>query len=164
MLGRHSVLILNPRFSEGSIPADQYRDIQMTAAWCGRTIAAMQIWDVLRAVEWALTEEKLSPSEISVFGKGESGIVALYAALRDPRINRVILSEPPASHWEGPALLNILRITDLNEIAGALAPRELVSLTPWPSSFEVTRGIYKMERASARFMQAGSLARALEIR
>lgn len=164
VLGRHSVLILNPRFSEGSIPADQYRDIQMTAAWCGRTIAAMQIWDVLRAVEWVLSEEKLSPSEISVFGKGETGIVALYAALRDARITRVILSEPPASHWEGPALLNILRISDLNEMAGTLAPRELVSLTPWPGSFDVTREIYRMERATAQLRQAGSLAGALEMR
>ena len=84
VLGRRSVFILNPRFTEGSLPADQYRDIQMTAAWCGRTVAAMQVWDVLRAVEWGLHEEKLEPAEISLYGKGEMGIIG--------RICRVTLS------------------------------------------------------------------------
>jgi hypothetical protein len=161
ILGRHAVLILNPRFTEGSIPADQYRDIQMTAAWCGRTIAAMQVWDVMRAVEWALGHEKLTPSEISVFGKGESGIIGLYAALRETRIDRVILSDPPGSHWQGPALLNVLRITDLAEAAGALAPRKLVSLTALSSQFETTRSIYRTEKSSDRFSQVASLAQAV---
>jgi len=57
------------------------------------------------------------------------GILALYAGLFDERVNRVIMSDAPGSHWQGPALLNILRITDIAEVAGAFAPRQLVSLT-----------------------------------
>jgi len=123
----------------------------------------MQVWDVSRAVEWVLAEEKLAPSEISVFGKGESGIIGLYAALHDARISRVILSDPPASHWQGPAMLNVLRVTDLAEVAGALAPRRLVSLTALPAQFESTRAIYRAENASNSFSQVASLAQAVEI-
>lgn len=163
VLGRHSVLILNPRFTEGSIPANEYRDIQMSAAWCGRTIAAMQLWDVLRAIDWALTDEKLAPGDVTLFGKGEIGIVTLHAALRDPRIQRVVLSDPPRSYWQGPALLNALRISDIPEMAGAFAPRELVVLTPPPISFTVTRAIYEMEQAGESLRQASSLSEALRL-
>jgi hypothetical protein len=161
LLGRYTVLILNPRFSELSISAADYASIEMTAAWSGRTIAAMQVWDILRAVEWTATEEKLTPSSISLYGKGPMGILALYAALRDSRIQQVILNEPPASHWQGPALLNVLRVTDIPEVAAAFAPRRLTSLTRLPEDFDYTRSIYKLERADAQCVMAGSLPEAL---
>jgi hypothetical protein len=163
VLGRHSVLILNPRFTEGSIPADQYRDIQMTAAWCGRTIGAMQVWDIARAIEWIFAEEKLQPSIVSIYGKGEMGILALHAALRDSRISRVILNQPPESYRAGPALLNVLRVTDIAELAGAFAPREVVSLTPLDSSFDITRKIFRLERASGKMRAAESISEALNL-
>ena len=155
--------LLDTAESEGSLPADQYRDIQMTAAWCGRTVAAMQVWDVLRAVEWGLHEEKLEPAEISLYGKGEMGIIGLYATLRDQRIGRVILKDPPASHWQGPALLNILRITDVAEAAGALAPRRIIALTPLPASFDLSRALYQLEGAADHFSRAGSISEALTL-
>jgi cephalosporin-C deacetylase-like acetyl esterase len=163
VLGRYTVLILNPRFSELPVSPAENASIQMTAAWTGRTIAAMQAWDILRAVEWAVAEEKLPESAISVYGKGDMGILALYSALFDGRIQQVILSDPPASHWQGPALLNVLRITDIPEAAGALAPRRLVSLTKLPEAFDYSRDAYQAQRASAQFVQSGSLPEALEV-
>ena len=58
----------------------------------------------LRAVEWALDAEGLSSDSNSLYGKGEMGILALYAGLFDARIQRVVLNDPPASHRRGPAL------------------------------------------------------------
>jgi hypothetical protein len=87
----------------------------------------------------------------------------LYVALRDPRVGQVILNEPPASHWQGPALLNVLRITDLPEVAAIFAPRRLVSLTKLPETFDHTRAIYGLERASAQCVVAGSLPEALQV-
>ena len=46
LLGRYVVLILNPRFSELAMSAGEYTDIERTGLWAGRTIAAMQVWDV----------------------------------------------------------------------------------------------------------------------
>jgi hypothetical protein len=141
----------------------EYTDMERSSVWIGRTIASMQVWDILRAIEWAASEQKLSAEATTLFGKGEMGIVCLYAALWDERVKQVILQEPPASHWEGPALLNVLRVTDIPEVAGALAPRRLVSLTEWPDAFKHTRTIYRLKNASGQLERAGSLPEALEI-
>jgi hypothetical protein len=127
LMGRYTVLMLNPRLTEQPMSPAEYTDVERTAVWTGRTIGAMQVWDILRAIQWVTDEEKLSASSISLYGKGEMGILALYAALFDERVKQVILNEPPASHWQGPALLNVLRLTDVPEVAGAFAPRLLIS-------------------------------------
>ena len=163
LLGRYTVLILSPRFTEQSMNASEYTDVERTAVWVGRTIAAMQVWDILRAVSWAADEEKIAGSSVSLYGKGDMGIIGLYAALFDGRIKQIILNDPPASHWQRPALLNVLRVTDIPEVAGAFAPRRLVSLPKLPVTFEFTQHIYRLERASNQFIQSGSLPEALEI-
>lgn len=163
LLGRYAVLILNPRFGESSISAPEYANIERTAVWTGRTVASLQIWDILRAIEWAVTEEKLCPDSISLYGKGEMAVLTLYAALLDPGVGQVILQDPPSSHWQGPALLNVLRITDVPEVAGALAPRRLVLLTRTPDSFSHTRAIYQLHGAAEQFSHSGSLPEALQI-
>ena len=99
--------MLNPRLTEQAMGPADYADVERTAAWVGRTMAAMQVWDILRAVEWAASDGQTSASSISIYGKGEMGIVALYAAFLDERIQQVILNDPPGSHWQGPALLNV---------------------------------------------------------
>ena len=163
VLGRCTVLILNPRFTELPPGPAEYAALEMTSAWTGRTVAAMQVWDILRAVEWASSEEKLTPSSISIYGRSQMGVLALYAGLHDQRIEQVILNEPPASHRQGPALLNVLRITDVAEAAAAFAPRRLVSLTQLPEAFDYSRAVYRLERATARCTRAGSLPEAMQV-
>lgn len=163
LLGRYTVLILNPRLTEHPVSAFEYAEIERTASWIGRTIASMQVWDVLRAIEWVTSEEKISPPLISIYGKGEMGILALYAGLFDERVKQVILNDPPASHWQKPALLNILRVSDIPEVAGAFAPRRIVCLTNLPGSFDYTRKIYGLYRRSANLARARSLPEALEV-
>jgi hypothetical protein len=82
--------------------------------------------------------------ESAAGSKGEMGVLALFAGLLDHRIERVILRDPPGSHWQGPALLNVLRITDIPAIAGAFAPRELLFLREMPAAFENTRETYRL--------------------
>ena len=91
------------------------------------------------------------------------GILVLYAGLMDERVSRVILNDPPGSHWQRPALLNVLRVTDIPEIAAAFAPRQIVCLTPLPESFHHARRIYKLHRQAAGIIQAGSLPEALRV-
>jgi len=163
LLGRYAVLTVNARFTEQSMSAAEYTDVERTAVWVGRTIASMQVWDILRAVQWAIEEEKLPASAVSLYGKGDMGILVLYATLFDERIQQVILIEPPASHWQRPALLNVLRVTDIPEVAGALAPRRLVALAKLPEAFDYTRSAYRLQRAPAQFVQSDSLPEALEV-
>ncbi len=161
LLDRASVLVVMPRFAEQSMGAAEYADIERTAAWTGRTIASMQVWDTLRAMAWAVEEEKISTSRIMLYGRDDAGVVALYAALMDDRAKGVILGDPPASHWQGPPLLNVLRVTDLPEAAAALAPRELIFLRAMPPGFARTEAWFKRTGNARSLRVAGSLAAGL---
>lgn len=163
LLDRYNVMILNPRLTEHPVSPFEYAEIERTASWIGRTVASMQLWDVLRAVQWVHAEEGLRPSSISLYGKAEMGILALYAGILDERIDRVILNSPPTSHWQGPALLNVLRISDIPEVAGVLAPRQLVVLRDMPAEFARTREIYTLHEARAQLSTAPSLPEALRV-
>lgn len=163
LLGRFTVVILNPRFTELAVGAEEYADLERTAVWVGRTIAAMQVWDIRRAIDWALEDQQLSPSGISIYGKGDMGVLALYAGVMDDRVNEVILNDPPATHWQRPALLNVLRVTDIAEVAGAFAPRRLVSVTELSDRYDHTKGVYDLLGAADRFVSARSLPEALEV-
>jgi cephalosporin-C deacetylase-like acetyl esterase len=94
VMGRYTILMLNPRLTEVPMNPTDYADVERTSVWVGRTIAAMQVWDTLRAIEWAVNEEKIS-GPVSIYGKGEMGIVALYAGLFDERVQQVILNDAP---------------------------------------------------------------------
>ena len=91
------------------------------------------------------------------------GILGLYAALFDDRIRQVILKDPPESHRLGPALLNVLRVTDIPEVAAAFAPRKLVVLGKIPASFDYARGIYGLHERPENLTSAGSMPEAMEI-
>lgn len=121
----------------------------------------MQLWDLLRSVDYLVKEEKLPLAEITVYGRGHMGALALYAATLDSRIARVILDDPPASHWQGPPLLNI---TDLPEVAAMVAPREIVSLSDVPAGYAYTDAVYRLFGQSGSMRRANDLGEALEIR
>jgi hypothetical protein len=89
--------------------------------------------------------------------------VALYAAALDERITRVVMDDPPESHWRGPAFLNVLRYTDIPEAAGIVAPREIVCLSRLPSAFTLTRQIANLHRPAGVIREARGLADALRV-
>ncbi len=161
LLDRAAVLVVSPRFTEQTLSAAEYTDIERTAAWTGRTIAALQVWDTLRAIAWAVEEEKIPATRVLLYGRDTAGIVALYAALFDERVTGVILGDPLASHWQGPPLLNVLRVTDIPEAAAALAPRELIFLRATPPGFAETEALFKLTGNPQSLRVAGSLAAGL---
>jgi hypothetical protein len=163
LLGRFTVVILNPRLTELDLGAKEYADVERTAVWVGRTIAAMRLWDIRRTIDWLVEDQGLQPSAISIYGKGEMGVLSLYAGVMDSRVDTVILNEPPASYRQGPALLNVLRVTDIAEVAEAFAPRRLVSVTKLPGAYDYAREVYELLGAGDRFGSARSLPEALEV-
>ena len=159
----HVVLVLNPRAVD--YPMDNFRTAatKMTAALLGGTLESMQLWDILRSVDYLVDEEKLGLSSISVYGRKHMGALAIHAAALDDRISRVIVDDSPASHWQGPALLNVLRVTDLPEVAGLVAPREIVSLTPLPDAFRYTASVFRLYGKSHPIREVLSLGQALKV-
>ncbi|HLV01915.1 MAG TPA: CocE/NonD family hydrolase [Acidobacteriota bacterium] len=160
VLGRYTVVLLNSRLTQQSLSATEFRDLQMSSAWIGRSIESMQVWDILRTIDWLQRDQGLRPSSLALYGKGSMGLIALYAALFNESVSQVILNEPPLSHWAGPAFFNVLRFTDLAETAGLLAPRRLTLLSSNEPS-PVTKSIYKLYGEEVE--RSNSLAEAMRV-
>jgi hypothetical protein len=160
----HVILVLQPRAVDyPGVTNYKMSNIRMTSALIGSTVESMQLWDLMRSVDYLVEGEGLKLDSISVYGRKQMGALGLYAAAFDPRITRVILDDPPASHWQAPPLLNILRITDLPEAAGLVAPREIVSLTPVPEAYAYTASIYALYGKKDQIREAADLGQALMV-
>ena len=81
-------------------------------------------------------------------GRGEAGILAAYAALLRPEIRSVTIVDPPASHRDGPHFLGILKICDIPEALGALAPRPLTLINAKDPAFDRTAELYRLAGAA----------------
>ena len=160
----HVILILQPRAVDyPGVSNYKMSNIRMSAALIGSTVESMQLWDLLRSVDYLVEGEGLKLDGISVYGRKQMGALGLYAAALDPRLTRVILDDPPASHWQGLPLLFVLRITDLPEAAGLVAPREIVSIGPLPAAYSYTSSIYRLYGKKDRIREAGDLGQALAV-
>ena len=118
--------------------------VRRSAAWTGRTIASMRVWDALRALEAARALPGVNGAQVSIAARGEMAAVALYAALLDGRLTSVFLESPPATqnsasqpNGKGPAIemLNCLRYTDLPHIAGLVHPAQVVVSGDCPATY-----------------------------
>jgi cephalosporin-C deacetylase-like acetyl esterase len=128
-----SVLVVYPR-GVAEVPWSKtfWKDTLRNAMHTGRTVDSMRLWDVLRGAELA---RSWSTGKLTVFGRGVAGALGLYAALLDPKIDQVMLLDPPSSHRQGPIFLNVLRHLDLPEAAARLAPRPLIFYGQRPEAY-----------------------------
>jgi len=88
-------------------------------------------------------------TEYRVVGRGEAGILAAYAALFEPSIKEVVIIDPPKSHKEGPIFLNVLRVLDIPEALGLLAPNvRLTLINARDPAFDRTEQMYRLAGAA----------------
>ena len=92
----------------------------------GRTVDTGRVWDVA-AVARYLRAQHGAQTPLYVVGDGAAGLLAAYAALWEPDIAGIILKNPPLDHMaaEAPVFLNILRVCNVPDMLGMLAPRPL---------------------------------------
>jgi cephalosporin-C deacetylase-like acetyl esterase len=111
--------------------------IRRAAAWTGRTVASMRVYDVLRCLQTLRSLPNVDGDKIAVAARDEMAAIALYAALLDQQVHTLLLKNPPATQdvpsqedGRGQAIemLNCLRVTDLPYIAGVLSPTSVVFL------------------------------------
>jgi cephalosporin-C deacetylase-like acetyl esterase len=126
--------------------------LRRAAAWTGRTIASMRVWDTIAALQAVRSLPEVDGGRVALAARGEMAAVALYAALLDGRVQTLYLEAPPATQdapsekdGRGPAieLLNCLRITDLPQVAGLLFPTELVFVGDCPGTYDWARQLYE---------------------
>lgn len=134
--------------------------IRRAAAWTGRTVASMRVYDVLRCLEALRQQRGVDSGEIAIAARGEMAAVAMYAALLDGHVSAVLLRDPPATQnapsnpdGRGQAIemLNCLRITDLPQVAGLLFPADIVMTGATPDSYDWARKLYRKLGEAERF-------------
>ncbi|MEK6261903.1 MAG: prolyl oligopeptidase family serine peptidase [Planctomycetota bacterium] len=170
-LGRIWLVVLNPDDPEGTLP-DWTKDIVPldqtavvlsprgcgeTLKWTqknppnyverahvllGRTVDAGRVRDI-RAVSRTLHESDAAERTIAVVGRGRAGILGAYAALNDTSIAQVVVVDPPASHRAGPHFLGVMKILDIPEALGLLAPKHLTLMGAKDAAFERTLAAFK---------------------
>lgn len=161
VLGHCDLAILNPRLTDHPIESQERTNIERTAAWSGRTIAAMQVWDIHRAIQWLTDQLPLANRRVVLFAKSEMAVPALYAAVLNPTTSQLIVRDLPPSHQQAPPILNALRITDIPEVAAAFAPKRLTFLGNRPAGFEWIERVYALHKKPHGLSEAASLAEAL---
>ena len=119
--------------------------VRRASAWTGRTIASMQVYDLMRCMEFCRTLPGVDPAKVSIAARNEAGVVALYAALMDGRCEALILKDPPETQdqsgspdGKGPAteMLNCLRITDIYQIPALLSPAKVHFTGNMPPAYQ----------------------------
>jgi pimeloyl-ACP methyl ester carboxylesterase len=144
------LLVVWPRgIGEVPWPKKIRKDMLRNAMHVGRTPDSMRVWDIVRAA--AFLREKVRERPIAVIGSGTSAALSLYAAGFDKQIDQVILINPPSTHYDRPTLLNVLRHTDLPEVAALIAPRKLTFYGGVPAPYEHTRKAYQTLGAADQF-------------
>ena len=98
----------------------------------GRTVDSGRVWDIIATVRYL--KEKLPGKQVFVAGEGPGGVLAIYSAVLDEAIDGIMLGGTPISLMDerAPALLNALRVCDVPEAIGMVAPRQVHQLIPSP--------------------------------
>ena len=106
----------------------------MRALLVGKTMVGMQTGDVLRAFDYLVSRSDVDPGRIAIIGKGNGGVLALYAAALEPRITKVACEGAPSSYMDIVRMKiheniidlvapGVLRDFDLPDVIAALKPR-----------------------------------------
>jgi hypothetical protein len=94
-------------------------------------------------------------SHPKIVGKGPAGIIAAYALLLiSGSSGELVIADPPVSHRDGPHFLNVLRVLDIPEALGLLAPDVKLTLAgknAKHTAFDKTAAIYKLAGAEEKF-------------
>jgi hypothetical protein len=82
----------------------------------GQTAAAMQIWDVRRALRAIDQIPAYATSEREMHAAGDAAVWSLYASLWEPRIVKLTLEQLPPTNRQAPDLLNVSRIVEMPQL------------------------------------------------
>jgi hypothetical protein len=124
--------------------------VERAHALVGRTVEEGRVWDIIAAIKY-LQNEKKAPDR--VVGVGPAGILLAYAALLEPSIKEVVIVDPPMSHRDGPIFLNVLRVLDIPDALGLLAPRRLKLINAKDKAFDRTAEIYRLAGAADKLQR-----------
>jgi hypothetical protein len=117
--------------------------LRRSVALLGHTVHQEDVWGICAVARGA------DAKKLKLRGRGQAGILAAYAAHFEPSIKEVVIIDPPKSHMEGPYLLNVMRVLDIPEALGLLAPNvKLTLINARDPAFDRTAEIYRLAGAA----------------
>ncbi len=141
----HPVTVLSPRGC-GEFSAWTRKNppnyVDRAHALLGRTVDAGRVWDIQATARW-LHEAEGNVLTIGVLGKGQAGVLGAYAALFENCIAETILVDPPSTHRDGPHFLGVMKVLDVPDALGLLAPRQVKLINAKDATFDRALDAYK---------------------
>lgn len=89
----------------------------------GTTIESMQVYEILRSIELLRGLAFVDPQAITLAGRYDMAVNALYASLLDGNVERVVMTSPTGSHRQGPHYLGELGYMNVGHVAELEASR-----------------------------------------
>jgi pimeloyl-ACP methyl ester carboxylesterase len=131
--------------------------VERSLALLGRTADTGRVWDIAAAARF-LRRQYDPGVPIHVAGRGAAGVLAAYAALLEPEIAGVTVVNPPASHMDAqaPQFLNVLRVCDIFDAFGMLAPRPLTLIDDREECWAKVQAAYTVAGASEQLRHRSS--------
>jgi acetyl esterase/lipase len=94
----------------------------------GQTLDGMQVWDVRRAIQTLRLLEETKTLRPELSARDVMAGIALYASLFEPGVASLTLENLPATHRNGPILLNVSRYLEMPQAVAMAAERGPVRL------------------------------------
>lgn len=107
----------------------------LNALMLDRTLTGERVFDVMRAIDFIETRDDLDATRIGCMGNSTGGTVTFYAACVDPRIRLSVVSCSYCTYAESwmkiqhcacGYLPGILKVADMGDLAGLVAPNNLI--------------------------------------
>lgn len=91
----------------------------------GQTPVMMFLEDLRVAISYLRSLHQFANARVTLHGCGEVAVAVLYAALADESIHSVVLERMPSTHVDGAPVPGILRVLDIPQAVGLMAPRRI---------------------------------------
>ncbi len=121
---------LEPRNNRAQVTTREF--LYRSAFELGRHLIGYEVQKTLAGVDWFAREQQTSDPRVAVVGWGEGGMLALYSAALDTRIDVACVSgyfEPREGIWRQPLDRNVFGLLEQfgdAELATMIAPRTLI--------------------------------------
>ena len=129
----------------------------------GTTPVMMTIHDIGVALNAISAFDETKDSEIYLYGRGDSGVAALYRGLIDERVKGVILEDAPGSHRDGSPIIGVLKAFDLHQAIGLMAPRKVALVTQGHKRCMWSQRVYERIGCPERMLLAADLRQATKM-
>ena len=149
--GDDALFVLEPRgrgISQWTSHLKTLYYVERSFALLGKTADSCRVYDIQSVA--AYLNRRFDGAELIVAGEGSGAVLAAYAAALFPEIDGAILAKPTPTHMDesAPAILNALRVCDIPDVIGMIAPRPLELYETSDSAQTKVRAIYEAANAT----------------